>query len=281
MGAKIPSTIRKQVIRDWREGIPRGQIAEKNQIGAATVSTIISECRVQEHPDIDLLREVALALRRENLNLADFASAMRLRNKMIEWGLPEDPEIEDFIETVNVTCFKAGISHQKFIDNVRYVSSIANQLNSSVDGLPSKIHEEQKKLKSYKKRVKRYRDMKETLLSAYLVTEENLEDYINKRPLLIQENEELKMENKAYESDALVLRKMNDQQSTELYEYRYNKMISENELKKLDKSWLPNERQLSVKELYELAHEIYQHPFEHIDIIRRLRANRNQSTAAA
>lgn len=272
MGGKIPSTIRKKVFKEWLEGYTRDQIAKMNQIGAATVSAIVNECR-QNIPDIDLVRELAVALRRENLNLGDFASAMRLRNKMIEWGLPEDPEIEDFIETVNVNCFKAGISHEKFIDTVRYVTSIANQLNSSVDGLPSKILEEQKTLKSYKKRVKRMR-------SDYNVTKKELADYKNNRPLLIQENERLKMENKAYENDALVLRKMNDQQTIELFEYRYNEMISENELKKLDESWLPNEHRISVKELHELAHEIYYHPVEHIDIIRRLRANRIQSMAA-
>lgn len=273
MGSKIPSTIRRQVIREWLEGIPRGQIAEKNQIGAATVSIIVSECRVQDHLDIDLQREVALALRRENLSLADLASAMRLRNKMIEWGLPEDPEIEDFIEIVNVYCFKAGISHQKFIDMVRYVTSIANQLNSSVDGLPSKIQEEQKRLKSYKRRVKRMR-------SDHNVTKKDLSDYKYNRPLLIQENERLRTENEAYKSDALVLRKINNQQFGELFEYRYKEMISENELKKFNESWLPKEHQIPVKELNEIAHEIYYHPVKYIDVIRRIRASRIQGMAA-
>jgi hypothetical protein len=191
LGGKIPSTIRKKVLKEWLEGYTRDQIAKMNQIGAATVSAIVNECR-QNIPDIHLLREVAVALRRENLNLGDFASAMRLRNKMIEWGLPEDPQMEDFIERVNVYCFKAGISPEKSINMVHNVTSLANQLSSSVDGLPTKILKVQKELKNYRKRAKRLRNMIETLLSAYHVTEEDLEDYKNARPLLIEENRRLK-----------------------------------------------------------------------------------------
>jgi hypothetical protein len=279
LGGKIPSTIRRQVFKEWVEGYTRDQIAKRNQIGAATVSAIVNEGR-QNTSDIDLVREMAVDLRKENLNVGDFASTMRLRNKMIEWGVAEDPKMEDFIERVNVHCFKAEISPEKFIEMVHNVTSITDQFKSSVVEVPSKILKLQKKLKSYKKRVKRNRDMKETLLSAYLVTEENLEDYINKRPLLIEENTRLKNIIKAHEEDARALRKINDQQFRELFEYRYKEMISENELRKLDQSWPAHEPRLSVKELHEIAHEMYHNPSKYIDIIRRIRAGRVQSAAA-
>ena len=279
MGGKIPTTIRRQVFKDWLSANPRNKIAEKNQIGEATVSAIINESR-EEYPDIDLLRELTVALRKENLSLADFASVMRLRNKLLEWGLPEEPEIEDFIEKVNVYCFKAGISPDKFIDMIHYATLLANQLNSSIEGLPSKISEEQKRLKTYKKKAERLRNMIETLLAAYNVTEDDIEEYKNTRPILVEENTKLKMENTAYKKDVVFLRKTNRELETELFEYKYKEMISENELKKLERSWLPNENPISVKELHELAHEIYYHPAQNIDIIRRIRANRVQRAAA-
>jgi hypothetical protein len=279
LGGKIPSTIRRQVFEGWLAGYTRDQIAKMNQIGAATVSAIVNEFR-QDIPDIDVLRVVAVAIRRENLNLGDFASAMRLRNKMIEWGLPEDPQMEDFIEKVNVYCFKAGISPEKFIKMVHNVTSIANQLGSSVDRLPTKILKVQQELKKYRKKVKRLRNMKETLLTAYQVTEENIEDYKEARPLLIEENKRLKNIIGAYENDFRILRKINNEQSSQLFEYDYQEMISDNELKKLYKILLRNEPQISVKELHEIAHEIYHNPSKYVDIIRTIRASRAQGAAA-
>lgn len=243
------------------------------------MSAIVNECR-QSIPDIDVLRVVAVAIRRENLNLGDFASAIRLRNKMIEWGLPEDPQMEDFIEKVNVYCFKAGISHEKSIKMVHNVTSIANQLGSSVDGLPTKILKVQQELKKYRKKVKRLRNMKETLLTAYQVTEEDIEGYKEARPLLIEENNRLENIIGAYENDFRILRKTNNEQSSQLFEYDNQEMISENELRKLDKILLPNEPQISVKQLHEIAHEIYHNPSKYVDIIRTIRASRAQGAAA-
>jgi DNA-binding CsgD family transcriptional regulator len=59
MGARIPKSIREQVIKQWLEGISRDKIAKDNGIGAGTVSSIIKDS-MQEITDIDLLRAVAL-----------------------------------------------------------------------------------------------------------------------------------------------------------------------------------------------------------------------------
>jgi hypothetical protein len=279
LGGKIPSTIRKQVIKEWLQGIPRNRIAEKNQIGTGTVSVIVDEFR-QDSFDFDLLREVAVSLRKENLKVSDFACAMRLRNKMMEWELPEEPVIENFIEQVNVYCFKDEISPETFIKMVHEATSIANQLNSPVVSLPTKILKEQKKLKSYKRRVEMTRNMMETLISNYHLTKRDLADYKNDRPQLIQENRRLKIENETYERDLRAQRETNNQQYIELFEYRYKEMISENELKKLDQGWLPHEQRVSVKELHEIAHEVYHNPVKYIDIIRKIRSSRVQDVAA-
>ena len=53
MSAKIPKSIREQVIKQWLQGMSRDQIAKDNGIGAGTVSSIIKDAK-QEIPDIDL-----------------------------------------------------------------------------------------------------------------------------------------------------------------------------------------------------------------------------------
>lgn len=166
----------------------------KNQIGAATVSSIISECR-QALPDIDLLREVAVNLGRNRLGLGDFVSSIRLRTKMAEWGVAENAKIEDLIEAVNVYCFRAELPPGNFLNMVHKVASKANLSNTYVDRLPSKILKEQRRLKSYQNRVQLIRKLAENTLSEYRAISNDITDYKNNKPLLIRENRRLKLEN--------------------------------------------------------------------------------------
>jgi hypothetical protein len=94
MGGKIPSTIRRQVITQWLYGFSRDQIAKANQIGAGTVSEIIKQCKQKEHPDgnyseFDLIRELSVMLKREDVDVNTFASSIRLQRKLEQKGLSE------------------------------------------------------------------------------------------------------------------------------------------------------------------------------------------------
>src|SRR6476620_4181247 len=104
MGKIIPWQIKKQVLLDWLKGLSRDNIAYKNQISGGTVSAIVKYFRSQI-PDIDLLREVAIALRKKNLGLYEFARSMRLRNMLDYYELPEE-RIEKFLEHLCVFFYK-------------------------------------------------------------------------------------------------------------------------------------------------------------------------------
>ena len=60
------------------QGISRDQIAKDNDIGIRTFSAIIKDTKQKDIPDIDLLREVALVLKDNDLDLTVFASSIRL-----------------------------------------------------------------------------------------------------------------------------------------------------------------------------------------------------------
>ena len=81
MEPKAPKSIKQQVIKQWLQGISRDQIAKNNDIGAGTVSAIIKDAKQKEIPDIDLLREVSLLLKNEDLDLSVLAYSIRLKNK--------------------------------------------------------------------------------------------------------------------------------------------------------------------------------------------------------
>jgi hypothetical protein len=72
----------------WLYGFSRDQIAKDNQIGAGTVSTIIKQCKLEGQKkeyaadddfEFDLIRQVAVVLKREGLDVNSFASSIRLK----------------------------------------------------------------------------------------------------------------------------------------------------------------------------------------------------------
>lgn len=56
----------------------------------------------------------------------EYAATIRSRTKMAEWEIAEDAQIEDFIEAVNVYCFRAELPSRDFVDMVHKVAAIAN-----------------------------------------------------------------------------------------------------------------------------------------------------------
>jgi hypothetical protein len=96
MKPKVPKSIKQRVIKQWLQGMSRDEIAKDNDIGAGTVSAIIKDAK-EEIPDIDLLREAALILKKNDFDLSVFACSIRVKNKLNGMDLNED-QIESFIE---------------------------------------------------------------------------------------------------------------------------------------------------------------------------------------
>ena len=104
MGQRIPHSLKKTVIKEWLQGLSRDTISSNNGIGGGTVSRIIQEAKMNM-PDIVLLREVAVKLKKENLDINHFASSVRLKKILDRLGLAEE-NVELLIEQVNTYCFK-------------------------------------------------------------------------------------------------------------------------------------------------------------------------------
>ena len=155
MRPKIPEPVRRNVINGWLHGISRDEVAKNNDIGAGTVSAIIKEA-MQEDPEFDLQRQVALSLKKEyNLDIKSFASLIRIRNKLIkEIGLNNDEkskieevqEIEHKIELLIVNlavfCFKRGFSIDKFVDVIENMSSLEHRTKIPIEQLPNELLEQ-------------------------------------------------------------------------------------------------------------------------------------------
>jgi transcriptional regulator with XRE-family HTH domain len=181
MKPKIPISIRQQVIKQWLQGISRDQIAKNNGIGSGTVSTIIKECKRNDIPDIDLLREVALVLTNEDLDLAVFADSIRIKKKMDEMDLSEDL-VESFIENINIHCFKRGLTAEEFVDIIDNTIALSEKLGIPVDHLPHHITQQKLELEKVERKTEDAEIKLLQVLDHYNVTMNDLEEYKKNRP---------------------------------------------------------------------------------------------------
>ena len=149
METKVPKSIKQQVIKQWLQGTSRDQIAKNNDIGAGTVSAIIKDIKQNDIPDIDLLREVALLLKKEDLDLLLLASSIRIKKKADDMDLSED-QVESLIENINIHCFKRGLRAKEFVNIVSKSVALSQKLGMPVDQLPDYILEQQLELQKLK-----------------------------------------------------------------------------------------------------------------------------------
>ena len=105
MGKIIPAKIKRDVINDWLNGLSRDDIATKNHIARGSVSNIICAVKAQEIPDIDLLRVVAVELKREGLNLTILARSIRLR-KMFDKQHISEEKVEKLLEYLPIFFYR-------------------------------------------------------------------------------------------------------------------------------------------------------------------------------
>src|SRR3982751_4741363 len=114
MVATIPKSVKIKVLNEWLQGIRRNKIAESNGIGAGTVTDITQQARNNDIPDIDLMRDLALKLKKEGLDVSRFASSVRLKKVLDRMGLPEE-KLESLLEEINIHCLQLKIDEKAFL----------------------------------------------------------------------------------------------------------------------------------------------------------------------
>ena len=144
MPAPLDEQIRRKVIQQWFNGLPRDKIAEDNNIGAGTVSSVISNYKVGLGAlDFDSIRQLSIEIRKQGLNWSDLASHYRLYNYIKNSGAAEE-KIESFIDMVHST----DISPEKVIELVNQFFNISKSESIPLDQVSryinKKLEEKQK-----------------------------------------------------------------------------------------------------------------------------------------
>lgn len=175
MGAPLPQSIKIAVIEGWLKGFSRNSIAEKNKIGAGTVSDIIQKARINI-PDIDLMRGVAVTLKKHSMDVDSFVSLVRLKTVLDRIGLPEE-KLETLLEEINVHCFIEGKSEKEFVSQVDEVFEMASELDTTIWGINSQINQKKMEIIELDKKIAKKEEDLKKLIERYGLTAGELEDY--------------------------------------------------------------------------------------------------------
>ena len=151
MGKRIPNPIRQQAIKKWLEGKSRDEIARELQIGQGTVSAILKEA-AKNDPQFPLLREVAVKIKNQGLDIESFAPLVRLRailrDKGVLTGITGQENLElmqDRFEAVivglEVLLFHKGLSVEEFFGLVTNMYDLADKVGVPLSEFPIYIKE--------------------------------------------------------------------------------------------------------------------------------------------
>jgi hypothetical protein len=267
MGSKTPYSVKLKVIEGWIQGISRDKIALDNDIGAGTVTGIIQQSKT-DIPDLDLMRELALKLKKENLDLNYFTSAVRLKKVLDRLEVTEE-NVESFLEEINIHCFKKNIDKKEFILKIDEVWKIAKSLDVSIFNIPVHIQKLTKDLAELEKEtIIKERQIKQKT-EEYNITIDTLKEYRSNKPLVDKINIlESKLFDKEIENDDLKEELLECQ--SKVLTLPNSKSILESEFIDANKR-LPENNPLGMEELSKITDEIYNYPGRNVNIIKMMR----------
>ena len=235
MGRKIPRPIRLQVIRAWLDGKSRDKIAQELGMSKGAVSGIIEDLR-KDDPQFDLLREVAVKLKKQNLDIQSFAPLVRLYEVLKEKGLLTDEQesldmvqnrMEALIVALEVFCFKERLSVEDFVSRVTNMYNTADNLGIPIQRFPSYVTELKDRIDTLTQEINRIEANTQAALRDYGVTLELVREYDANKPLLLQIQEYKRQLANANEEKRECQQELKREKTWNKFEEEYTWSISE------------------------------------------------------
>jgi hypothetical protein len=135
MPSPIQEIIKRRVIERWLSGESRDKIASDLQIGAGTVSGIVSDYKKNlQGSDLGSVREFAVQAKKQGFTLSDLSAHIRLHNFFIKSGATED-RIESFITNVGT----GDVFPEKVIELVNQLYDVSHEQSIPVHEVPKYI----------------------------------------------------------------------------------------------------------------------------------------------
>jgi hypothetical protein len=114
MGRRIPDPIRQQAIKKWLEGKSRDEIAQELKISQGAVSGIIKESG-KDDPQFYLLREVAVKIKNQGMDIESFAPLVRLRAVLRDKGVLTGSTGQENLELIQNRLEAAIVNMEVFL----------------------------------------------------------------------------------------------------------------------------------------------------------------------
>jgi transcriptional regulator with XRE-family HTH domain len=189
MGGTTPVKIKQKAINYWLSGLTRDDIAKKLGISEGNVSLIVQQAK-ENFPDIELLRELAVRLKKQGFKLDVFASAYSHRSLLQTRGLNDD-QIDDMIQHIDEHCYQRGIEVKTFIQRIDKTSLFSDKYACPIEELEElKLEKEAEivqldyKLQNKRKELQDIESSRHTALAKAGLTEQDISDYKQNEPLL-------------------------------------------------------------------------------------------------
>jgi len=269
----IPHKTKVQVLHQWIQVIPRDRIAENNDIGRGTVSNIIKQFKTTV-PDIDLMRETALQIKKEDLEIFTYAASIRLRRLLEQLNITED-QVENLLGEISIYCFKQQITPKDFVLKINEVSDLAMDLQTPIHKLPSFVNQ----LSSHKGKLEREIANKKQEYNQVIKENEKyvdeLQEFRAKKHLLPKLNDLQQLLNSKINTLDLAIKESSDLAKEN---YQLKAILAKDDIlpyefteanKKLDLSG--DNKPLDKKEIAAIVYELYYYPSDHINIIKTMR----------
>ncbi len=195
MKEKVPYHIKEEVIRKWLSGEQRDKIASDMSMGAGTVTKIISEWKEEIGiPTANTLRELAIELKRLNINALQCAKGYRLLNILSTLGVKEEANIESFLTQIYNLCVSKNIAPEVIVKISAQILELDDDETIPFIQLPEYIQQKVKEKQRFEQEIKTLRERKmsaqsecDEALRSSKITIDALHEYMRLRECLLEE----------------------------------------------------------------------------------------------
>ncbi|HET9806369.1 MAG TPA: hypothetical protein VFP49_05640 [Nitrososphaeraceae archaeon] len=180
----IPDAIKAEIFQKYLEGYSTTKISKLYNVSVGSVSSITREESNKDN-DYFQIREITKIFKKNNLNISDVISGIRLYNKIKKVGL-DITFFENFIDSTNTESFRLKKDHSKFLEDIKKIVQFEELYRIKIEKIPGYMINTIKQLKNLKEENKKIIEKTTGLYLQYNIEKSEIEEYVEEKPLFLQ-----------------------------------------------------------------------------------------------
>jgi hypothetical protein len=130
----IPDAIKAEIFQKYLEGYSTTKISELYDVSIGSISSITTEESNKDN-DYFQIREITKIFKKNNLDISDVISGIRLYNKIKKVGL-NITFFENFIDSTNTESFRLKKDHSKFLEDIKRIVQFEELYRIKIEKIP-------------------------------------------------------------------------------------------------------------------------------------------------